>query len=219
MQVIKRSISPLLGCCSVSSTASDRVRVFERVRNVRYWLNQSDPDSMFRLNKGSCHAKHTFLARRFEEMGLDVKCLSARYDWRKQPIPEHMLGRLEPWGYYDYHLALVMRTGDHWVVVDATWDPPLGLLGFPVNRAWDGFGSMGLAVVPEQVFVPDVELALPSVVSREEFRRYLDPWLAHAESRSHEIEIAARSFSAALNNWFEAVRRKAREGKRGDGCG
>ena len=200
------------------STDSDRVRVFERVRDVRYWVDQGDRDSMFRLNKGSCQAKHTFLARRFEEMGLEIKYLSARYDWRRQPIPRYLLGLLEPWGYYDYHLALVMRIADHWIVVDATWDPPLGFAGFPVNDTWDGFGSMRLAVVPEEVFVPDGELALPNLVSREEFRRHLDPWRTRAESGSPEIKAAARSFSVALNKWFEGVRKKAREAKRSDGC-
>lgn len=38
--------------------------------------------------------------------------------------------------------------GCRWVLVDATWDCPLGRAGFTVNDHWDGYLEMKCAVKP-----------------------------------------------------------------------
>lgn len=47
-----------------------------------------------------------------------------------------------------HHLACRVRIGCRWVLVDATWDPPLAKAGFPVNRNWDGVADMRYAFKP-----------------------------------------------------------------------
>jgi hypothetical protein len=47
-----------------------------------------------------------------------------------------------------YHLACRVQLGCRWILVDATWDPPLAKAGFPVNDYWDGCAETRCAVKP-----------------------------------------------------------------------
>jgi hypothetical protein len=47
-----------------------------------------------------------------------------------------------------YHLACRVQIGCRWILVDATWDCPLGRAGFPVNDHWDGYSETRCAVKP-----------------------------------------------------------------------
>lgn len=47
-----------------------------------------------------------------------------------------------------YHLACRVQIGCRWILVDATWDLPLGGAGFKVNEHWDGYSEMRFGVKP-----------------------------------------------------------------------
>jgi hypothetical protein len=47
-----------------------------------------------------------------------------------------------------HHLACRVRINDRWILVDATWDRPLAIGGFPVNEHWDGRSDTLCAVKP-----------------------------------------------------------------------
>ena len=47
-----------------------------------------------------------------------------------------------------HHIACRVQIGGRWVLVDATWDPPLKKGGFPINENWDGYSETRCAVKP-----------------------------------------------------------------------
>jgi len=52
-----------------------------------------------------------------------------------------------------YPLSCRVQIGCRWILVDTTWDRPLGKAGFPVNDPWDGYSETRCAVKPLKSFV------------------------------------------------------------------
>lgn len=149
-------------------------------------------------NKGSCSEKHLFLGREFRKLGISVRYLTMTFDWRTLPVPKEIINKKDsPIG---GHLALKIKLGGKWMIVDAAWDPGLEKAGFPVtkscasaqemnahllnwrSRNWDGRRDTKLAVKPMEL--QESEKPPPEQIKRTENREFYD----------------------ALNKWMEKQR-------------
>lgn len=132
-----------------------RISIFEHIRNIPYSFAVStrDPDTaahqILTVGKGNCGPKHYLLAAMFRILGLDVVYATFPFLWNNPAIhypPE--LRQLATNVPIAYHLACRVQINGHWVLVDATWDPPLIKGGFPINEHWDGYADTRCAVIP-----------------------------------------------------------------------
>ena len=94
------------------------------------------------------------------------------------------------------HIALKAYINGTWVLLDATWDPPLKKVGFPVNENWDGISDM-LNAVPllEEVIHEDIQ-------DRLDYLDYFDSKIPYTEEQDKLVE----EFCSELNDWLAKVR-------------
>ena len=140
--------------CGLDSLKS-RISIFEHIRDMPYsiQISMSDPktapEQILSYGKGYCGPKHYLLAAMFRRLDLEVVYASFPFLWDDPAIrypPE--LRRLAAGMPMAYHLACRARLNGRWVLVDATWDPPLARGGYPVNASWDGISDTTCAVTP-----------------------------------------------------------------------
>jgi len=124
--------------------------LYKRIQKIPYYcLKERDPNKLLKINKGSCLEKHVFLGKEYEKLGIPVKYLSIKFDWRESPIPKEIIEKKDnPLG---GHLALKIKTNEKWIIVDSTWDLELEKAGFPVTRDWGGKTDTKLAVKPIEI--------------------------------------------------------------------
>jgi hypothetical protein len=134
-----------------------RISIFEHIRDIPYSLAphpgmhnpEEAPEVLLSLGRGSCAPKHHLLAVMYRNLGLEIVYATFAFSWNDPSIaypPELrvLAGRVP----VSYHLTCRARIRNRWVLVDATWDPPLSRVGFPVNEHWDGFADTKCAVRP-----------------------------------------------------------------------
>jgi hypothetical protein len=136
-------------------TRESMISIFSHIRDIPYSFVVSNPDpktspeQLLKAGKGSCGPKHHLLAEMYRKLNLCVVFATIAFSWndpdllypselRKQAV------RLPA----AYHLACRVQIGCRWILVDATWDLPLGKAGFPVNERWDGYSEMRCGVKP-----------------------------------------------------------------------
>jgi hypothetical protein len=133
------------------------IAIFEQIRDIPYSLAvpMTDPDTapeqILSLGKGNCGPKHYLLAEMFRRLGYEVVYATFPFLWNDPDLiypPD--LRRMSAGLPVAYHLAVRVRIDDRWILVDATWDPPLKRAGFPVNEHWDGLTDTQCAVKPLQ---------------------------------------------------------------------
>ncbi len=123
---------------------------------------KTSPEQLLKAGKGSCGPKHYLLAEMYRKLNLSVVFATIAFSWndpdlrypselRKQAV------RLPA----AYHLACRVQIGCRWILVDATWDLPLGRAGFPVNDHWDGYSEMRCACETAEVSGEDCILHPP----------------------------------------------------------
>jgi hypothetical protein len=136
-------------------THDSLVSVFQHIRDIPYALivpaneGATDAERILIAEKGSCGAKHYLMAEMYRKMGVDVVYATFPFLWNNPDLrypPE--LRQLATGLPIAYHLACRIRTGNRWVLVDATWDLPLKPAGFPINEYWDGWADTLCAVKP-----------------------------------------------------------------------
>jgi len=131
------------------------VSIFEHIRDIPYSLSvpitdsKTSPEDVLIAGKGSCGPKHYLLAEMFRKLNLSVVFATIAFSWndpdlRYPPGLRELAAKLP----VAYHLACRMQVGCRWILVDATWDPPLAKAGFPVNDHWDGYSETKCAVKP-----------------------------------------------------------------------
>jgi hypothetical protein len=131
------------------------VSIFDHIRNIPYSLSVPVPGSITSseqvliAGKGSCGPKHYLLAEMFRKLNLSVVYATIAFSWndpdlRYPPGLRELAVNLP----VAYHLACRVQVGCRWILVDATWDPPLAKAGFPVNDHWDGYSETRCAVKP-----------------------------------------------------------------------
>jgi hypothetical protein len=131
-----------------------RISIFNQIRDIPYAVIPSfnDPDNyieMLTSNRGSCTPKHLLLCKMYQMLNLPVLFVVYEYRWdafeRLYPEALRALARQMPPG---NHLACKVEIEDKLVLVDATLDLPLAVLGLPVNRYWNGVNDTILPVMP-----------------------------------------------------------------------
>ena len=143
---------------------------------------------MLELNRGSCTPKHFLLCTMFQKLGLPVLYVVYRYRWDEfeelYSLKLRKLAKAMPLG---NHLACRVDMEGKLVLVDATLDPALAIVGLPVNKAWDGVSDTLLPVQPlgeEQVYHPS------------------EADLIEAQ----ELTDVTRTFYNGLNAWMQLLR-------------
>lgn len=175
------------------------ISIFFHIRDIPYALvpfsgNQiSGPEQLLRDGKGSCGPKHRLLGEMFAMLGIRVRYQTWPFRWSDPSLlypPQLRISaaRMD----ITHHLACRALLNGQWILVDATWDLPLEIGGFPVNLTWDGISDTRLAVHPvEQQQIPDFYRAhkqdnrdiVQRRNGREEFVYLFNVWLN--EIRSH----------------------------------
>ena len=136
-------------------THDSMISIFEHIRNIPYSLSVPVTDSITSseqvliAGKGSCGPKHYLLAEMFRKLNMSVVYATIAFSWndpdlRYPPGLRELAVNLP----VAYHLACRVQVGCRWILVDATWDPPLAKAGFPVNDHWDGYSETRCAVKP-----------------------------------------------------------------------
>lgn len=207
------------------------ISIFEHIRDIPYSLSvpmtdpKTAPDQMLLLGKGYCGPKHYLLAEMYRRLGYEAVYAMFPFLWNDPDLhypPElrHLATSLP----VAHHLACRVRIDDHWVLVDATWDPPLAIGGFPVNEHWDGQTDTVCAVKPLQ---SPCHTEFCRKVTNEPYRDRCDPELNrclgeqdHGDSGDHarhfrrktgmrtpeEVE-RNRMFYQAFELWLQEVRK------------
>jgi hypothetical protein len=179
-----------------------RISVFEHIRDIPYKVipelrsRDTGPRKILELMCGSCTPKHFLLGAMFEMMDVPIKYVSFPYSWDQKHVdyPDELRewARLIP---TEYHLACSVRIGEEWVLVDATWDPPLAKAGFPVNESWDGISDTKVAVD-----------YLDMIVHEKAAER--DEYVTRQKSSWTEGDYALTSrFIDGLNTWLQEIRK------------
>jgi transglutaminase-like putative cysteine protease len=179
-----------------------RILAFKRIRDIPYAIVAAmrdpavGPAMLVEKNRGSCNPKHVLLADMFRKLGLEVKYANYSFSWDDPAVnypPElRVLVKRLPQG---NHLAVKALINGRWILVDATWDPPLKKAGFPVNEDWDGVSDTKNAVIPTKEVLHD------TIEERVKYDTAL-------RSRYTEEQKAAYAeFADKLNIWLEQLRR------------
>jgi len=131
------------------------ISIFSHIRDIPYSLifsvhdPKTSPEQMLVAGKGSCGPKHYLLAEMFRKLNLSVVFATIAFSWNDPdfcyPPALRKQAALLP---VAHHLACRVQIGCRWILVDATWDCPLGRVGFPVNDHWDGYSETKCAVKP-----------------------------------------------------------------------
>lgn len=170
-----------------------RVSVFERIRDIPYALAPElvdpllGPPGILRKGEGSCSPRHFLLGRMFEMLDMLLRYVTYTCEWIDQGIamPPRLAASLP----LEYHVNCDALIDGRWVMVDATWDPPLERADFPVNMTWDGRSDTLNAVKPIDRIVHE------SAAERDEYAR--------------AMEAAYSRFVEDFNAWLLEVRRGA----------
>ena len=137
-------------------TRQSMISVFTHIRDIPYSVSSvpmSNPltsaEQLLKAGKGSCGPKHYLLAEMFRKLNLNVVYATIAFSWNDPdlhyPSDLRKLAARLPLA---YHLACRVQIGCRWVLVDATWDPPLVRGGFLINGPWDGYSELKWAVKP-----------------------------------------------------------------------
>ena len=179
-----------------------RIAIFDKIRDIPYMIIPEfrDPavgiSGILERNCGSCQPKHWLLARYFNELGIPVKYATYPFYWHAGNFikyPPELKDLMKSLAVTN-HLAIKANIGHKWVLVDATYDLPLGRAGFLVNKNWDGMSSTHNAVHPIEEILHDTQEERLAYDARTR-KSYTD-----AE------KMALVEFIPKLNAWLESLR-------------
>jgi hypothetical protein len=219
------------------NTRESLIAIFLHIRDIPYEISTDPgfhnpataPGLLLQRGRGSCAPKHYLLSDMYRKMNINVVFATFPFLWNDPgilyPPGLRLLAARLP---VAYHLACRVQIGCRWVLVDATWDPPLQHAGFPVNGHWDGFSEMRCAVKPLRAAV---RTAYCRTLDNEPLRDdggsefcpvdgEKDHWEAEDGARYYrdktsvrtpeEVEATAR-FYREFNEWLDRVRASARD--------
>ena len=179
-----------------------RIAVFSHIRDMPYEIIAElkdpveGPARTLRAGRGSCTAKHFLMGTMLSLLETEVRYVTYPFHWNDPHIAyPQRIRELAEKAPVDYHLADKALIDGRWVLLDATWDPPLAAVGFPVNESWDGVSETVNAVKPLREIV--------HTGGAMERARFTDETKA---SRSEEESLALDEFVAALNRWLRDLR-------------
>jgi len=170
-----------------------RTNIFNRIRDIPYAVNPELISAeryyeILRLGKGSCTPKHFLMAAMYQQLGMTVLFAVYPFRWDEMEVdyPPSLKrrARMLP---LSHHLACRVDIEGNLVLVDATVDLPLEILGLTVNKHWNGKSDTMLPFEP----LGDEELYHP------------------LEAKNIEVSLDEEhlAFYDELNLWLEEVRR------------
>lgn len=126
-----------------------RIAIFELVRRVPYKLTawKGDPESLFSLGRGDCRHKAAAARHLLRKAGFEAEHRIVTFDWADLPVPRSMLSLLTDTR--SFHDTVYVSVSGKWLLFDATWDPALARIGFPVLTSWDGISSTSAVTAGE----------------------------------------------------------------------
>ncbi|MFH1395346.1 MAG: hypothetical protein ABIH09_04235 [Candidatus Omnitrophota bacterium] len=188
------------------SEKESRIVVFEKIRNIpfvvipEFFKSKNDMMNILKSNKGFCVPKQYVLGAMFQKLGLDVKYYICSFRWKdldvEFPLKLENLAKQIP---ITYHFACKVFINGEWVVVDATWDPELKKLKFPVNENWDGEINTQNAVKPREEFVYD-NVEEQAGFFGKKIKQY-----------SFSDKLKLLKFSKTLNAWLNEARSEIKQ--------
>lgn len=103
---------------------------------------------------GTCAGKNYLLVELLRAAGLPARHMLATGDLRETlpRLPAVLRAWAEAGPLPDVHSLLTAVGPDGPVLVDASWDPPLGAYGFPVQGQWDGTTDTVVAFRPHALY-------------------------------------------------------------------
>lgn len=131
------------------------VALFAFVQALPYrWPGPRDAAHTLEHGWGTCSGKNYLLAELLRAAAIPCAHVLVTGDLTVSSpnVPPAMRVLLEAGPLPDVHSALSAIGPAGPVTVDASWDPPLARLGFPVARGWDGTTDTPLAIVPAAVY-------------------------------------------------------------------
>lgn len=176
-----------------------RIAAFRLVQDYFYKLTawKGDPDSLFSLGRGDCRHKSAALLRLLRAWRIEARPVQIPFDWADLPIPAYVLEPLlETRGIHD---SVEAKIDGRFVLVDPTWDPALGKVGFPILTSWDGTGPTLPITEKANVIVRPGDLTPGTDI----FAHFGIKW-------PERDRIVA--FNRALNVWTDEVRARFRLG-------
>ncbi len=165
------------------------IKIFEKVQKIPYKVCKFDENKIDEnIQCGDCRHKSTLLKKLLEKEGFEVKKIKVIFNWRDLPIPKNILGILKKsdtiWG----HSSLLVKIREKEILIDASWDPPLAKVGFPVTKKWSGLSDTSF-----------VNNRKTEVLSLKEYKK------RRKDIRLDPVEI--KKFALALNDYLEKIRK------------
>ena len=115
------------------------INAYEFVQKIPYKVCKFDSTNEFiKNNFGDCRHKHLFLFEVYSKLGFNVEEIKVFFDWKDLPIPLKKLEVLNKSGTIFPHSALYLYKDNKKILVDATWQPSLEKIGFPITKNWNG---------------------------------------------------------------------------------
>lgn len=115
------------------------IKAFELIQKIPYKVCKFDNvDDLIINGYGDCRHKHSFLYEVYSKLGFKVEKIKVFFDWKDLPIPLEKLEVLSKSGTIFPHNALYLYKDNKKILVDATWQPTLEKIGFPITKNWDG---------------------------------------------------------------------------------
>ncbi len=178
-----------------------RVALFERVRDipfrptVKLYSEWDAPDRTIAQNFGGSEAKSILLGTLFEMLNIRVMYATYSFRWEnlrvEYPSNLRQYVRAIP---VSFHTAFKANIDGEWVMIDPTYDLPLGKVAFRVNRSWNGSSDMMLGVVERE------EIVHTDPVERAKYAK-----LRH-DRYDEEQTASLTEFYENLNSWLETLR-------------
>jgi len=187
----------------ILSPIESRIKIFEKIRDIPYAVipefidPERGPVGILTKNNGSCSPKHFLLGIMYRKLEIPIKYVSYPFYWGEldadAPLNVRKLADEMPLG---YHVACKAYINERWMLIDATWDPPLKRVGFPVNEVWDGVSDTINAVKSHEEIVHENEH------ERMEYLNTKTAWYREKE------KTLSNEFYNKFNNWLEEVRKQ-----------
>jgi len=177
---------------------TDLINAYNRVRKVHYKIvdieySLSNSNRLINLNSASCTPKHIVLFDTFCKLGFETRFCVYKFQWSdfKLDFPQNISALIQN-ASSDYHTNLEIKIGDHWIMVDATWDDKLIDAGLPGTKNWNGIDSTINAVYSNNV---------SRFNSIEERAIFIKEKMEGDCDSDKKLEL-----TVALNNYFKTIR-------------
>ena len=134
----------------------------------------------------------------YRKLGIPIIYASYPFYWSELNVDSPpKIGKLADKIPMGYHIACKAYINKRWILVDATWDPPLKRVDFPVNEDWDGVSDTVNAVKPLEEIVNETEN------ERMNYLKTKTEWYGEKEKSLNN------EFYGEFNYWLEEVRKQA----------